>query len=95
MTQFLTIKKGATFRMLVRMPDGLEGASFEAPICAQGSRQHVADLNVREIDVEGACLLELEASTDTWPLTALSLEVRATVEGEIAISETLMVKVTR
>ena len=88
-------KRGSTFRIRVPFEAGLKGMSHRCQVKAMGSGSLVADLNVREIDVAGVCLLELEGPTDDWPVTILSADVQSIEGNEVIHSHTILIRVLR
>ena len=87
------IKRGATFRLRLGLTNDLRGAEFKAQVRAMGSGRPVDDLAIRQLDVDEAVVLELEAATTDWPVSNLSADVRATLEGETVFTETIQIKV--
>ena len=93
MASVQAIKRGATFRLRLGLTNDIRDATFTAQVRAMGSGRLVADLSVRQLDVDGATILELESPTDDWPASNLSTDVRATLDSEVVYTETVQIKV--
>lgn len=95
MADVQVIKRGATFRWTIGLTNDLRGASFKAQVRAMGSERLIADLAIREVDVDEAVVLELESPTADWPITNLSADVQAVLADETVYSETIQIQVVR
>lgn len=91
----IAIKRGATFRARVQMDTGLKGWNFTSKARLGSVKTFLNNLTCREIDVDGACVIEIECPTDNWPTMVVIIDIRAEQNGEVILGETIQVSVSR
>lgn len=92
MTTIVRLVRGADLRHHVTLPELAE--SYGALTCQARCGEMVDNLSVRALD--GMRVAEVHAPsamTADWPLRLVSCAVRATVDGEVAHSETFLIHV--
>ena len=87
--------RGSTFRTRLSLEVGLKGWAFSSQARQAVGNRSLNPLTCREIDVDDACVVEIECATDQWPLSVVLIDVRAEQGSEVVTAETIQISVSR
>lgn len=91
----LTLKRGTTFRALVKLGFDVTGYTLASVVSRRGCA--ISTMSTRVVDEEfGWVEIEADAAiTETWPISLLRADVQATLGTEVVQSETFFIEVKR
>lgn len=91
----LTLKRGTTFRALVKLGFDVTGYTISSVVSRRASA--ITTMATRVVDEEFGWI-EIEASaatTETWPISLLRADIQAALGAEVVQSETFFIEVKR
>ncbi|MDO6732862.1 hypothetical protein Q4577_22875 [Marinovum sp. 2_MG-2023] len=91
----LTLKRGATFRTLMKLGFNVRDYTIASTVSRRG--REISDLTTRVVNEEfGWVEIEADAATtETWPTSLLRMDIQSSLGAEVVQSETILIEVRR